>query len=437
LSRKTLSNSATNGKAGIRIWPRVPFNRAAKALAGDDNLPGLKLLACELVAPGAPRGGSLEEFLQVCNLAACEAAEAWYEHGGNCYEKVRKAIRSAARDYRGTGNGRSDVTWRGGYSTDARKFGSQLHSHAAAVELLDVMDGNSETAADGPDEVSTAGSNQFDAKCEKDQGSENARREHIAERHERTTGIAETATGVAGNAAERTSHDGGHGDGERLNPRDDGETAYGVDGATRGLHTGRLLLKARTIAKLTALDELSEDDRKFLLAIDKAGGRDNYVNANRKHRREEIERRERELNARLRQREREILAVGEEELVAAVGVQHTDVPRVPYDSPAGVEPVRGVLSWPEAPSRVRGNYSTPFFVPFRSGSPFGFRFCGSTWADHKRLLRGRYRERSLLDRKQDLTDFDKEWDRRMARLRVAGWDRPLIVQCLVSLLDTV
>src|SRR5665213_3265397 len=56
---------------------RVQFNRDAKRLRAEDNLPALKALAVKLV--GSPRN---EDLRQVLAVAATEAVTAWWNNGG-------------------------------------------------------------------------------------------------------------------------------------------------------------------------------------------------------------------------------------------------------------------------------------------------------------------------------------------------------------------
>jgi len=86
-----------------------------------------------------------------------------------------------------------------------------------------------------------------------------------------------TAAGVnaalseAQETAELTSHDGGHADDARLNPRNDAETAYGVGDATRGLKTGRIRPALYLVANRMAIEQLDTKAHTLLDGINGAG----------------------------------------------------------------------------------------------------------------------------------------------------------------------
>ena len=198
----------------------------------------LKVLAGAQVFPRPAKGNPAEELWQTLAEAATQAACGWWSNGGNCYEIVQKAIKAAGRDYRGRGNGAVDVTWRGPYDTDSRRFLShpEQWTHKAAVALAHAV-GSAEATMEAPHTLEADERDQRDA--ERDALAEFTRGRALEQQAEAAGAKGDanifTGAGMLEAGAERTSHDGGHADDERLNPRDDGEAGYGVDGATCGV----------------------------------------------------------------------------------------------------------------------------------------------------------------------------------------------------------
>lgn len=338
--------SATGKHKQVHGLKRVAFNRKAKELRADDNLPALKVLAVGQVFPMPGKGHPAAELWQVLATAATVVAVQWWENGGKLpHDRVRKAIGAAGRHYRARGGHSVDVMWRGGYDSHRRKYGSQQHDHVAAITLADAMDG-ADAATEVPETTEADERDQRDAQRERLAEHE---AEFRLEKAREDSGDAAIATGAAmlEAGAERADHDGGHADDVRLDPRDDGERGYGVDGATRGLHTGNLVLSPYLIAWNMALDERSGKDRAFLLAIDKAGGFENYVSkdVNRKSARAVLEADRNKLETEVRGRALTIL-----EAAGNVGVQAAWL--------AGQPPDRGYRTV-GAPGKYRGEAVTP------------------------------------------------------------------------------
>jgi hypothetical protein len=412
-----------------RDWGRVEFNRAARAAVVDDNRDMLHLLAEELAKrqlswrranpvnqwgrSRLPGNLSLaDEMARVGTVAGCAYAATYRK--GNFYSGCGSAISNAMDEWLRAGNGDERATWRGGYDSHNRQFGSQQHDGKAAIELLDAAGAPEDIAEEAAPEESAAPS--LTADFEREAAGLSAQR-------------------VEGQAAERTSHDGGHADDERLNPKDDGERGYGVDGATRGLNTGRIMPTAKTIARVEAFASLSPARRHLLLGIDKAGGFENYVNAGRKHLRAELEQQRARAESELRRAEQEILARGEEEILAAVGVQHTDVPQVPYERPRGVPLPKIVQPYIVGPLSHAPRHKSwrPVIIPLRAGSMFSRRFQGHSYLSHKRLLK-QWEPADLLEGRRGGVLW-RAWQRDIRRLAAGGWDRPLIMVARRSLLD--
>jgi hypothetical protein len=299
---------------------RVAFNRKAKELRADDNLPALKDLAVKQVFPKPYNGSPVEELWQTLAMAAVGVVVDWWENGGKLpHDRIRKAISAADRVYRGQGGNAANVTWRGGYSPKHRKFASQSPETQKALD--DVMDEDEpEITRSGladHDEHKAERHEGFAAQAEiegnqKDYGKHTERAERAAEAAERAPergafgktsaeGTARAATGAA-------SYTGEH-DGDTEHTRDPGreqdhETAYGVDGATRGLHTGRVRVSDWDEAKIEGMERLRAQNLKawdLLNSIQDAGSYsprkeewtwslDNYISksVDRKRRRDQI-----------------------------------------------------------------------------------------------------------------------------------------------------
>jgi hypothetical protein len=414
---------------------RIEFNRKAKQLLADDDLPGLTTLAVALVtARSVSKGHWTEELQQTLAAAAATAAHAWWKDGGNCHKKVCAAIGGAARDFRGRGGYRVDNTWRGGYSTDARKFGSQLFDKDAAVSLADTFGGapteepEESTDADGGDKHDR----RADAKATTDD----------FKRYKDTDSLADAAS-------ERTSHDGGHADDVRLNPKDDGEAGYGVDGATRGLNTGRVLPSMHQLAYEVACEEvLAEElkaDRNRFYAI-QAAGFDAWVgkDKDRKRLRGHYSRWYGERLAAVRGRKQQIIDSAwapqmlQAEYLGAAAVPVDHGAHIGATVPAPQAPKGSdVLSaaWPATvPTKRRGRAWEPATVWV--GYWEKIVITGEEWADMRRNVKTWERE----DRsKTELSLLDLVGPGvRVVTMRVLppGWERPMLAaQRAVSLLD--
>lgn len=242
---------------------RVPFNRTAKRLRADDNPKGLKELAVAQVFPYPGAGSQFEELWQTLATAAAEAAQAWWDDKGNCHSKVDKAIKAAGRDWRGRGGVWGHLaTWRGVYSTHERRYSSLSDpTGRIAKETAYAIDG--ETPAeeappqDDPEDLTTTDASKAVAAA------------------------IGAAREVAKESAEHISHT-AQDDGERLDPKDDGEKGYGVDGATRGLFTGTVMPTARTLIEAEARRQLPSGDRKLWAGIEAAGSVERYAAQGRK-----------------------------------------------------------------------------------------------------------------------------------------------------------
>ncbi len=388
---------------------RAAFNRAAKEARVTDNLPALNALAVSLTT-GRPvtKGHWTEELRQTLATAATQAAADWWNDGGNCHKKISAAIKSAARDFRGAGGYRADNVWRGGYSTDQRKFGSQLFDHAAAVRLHDAMGEGTEPAEEEPSALKDTEADARDLRDAQlaERAATTRERELEQKAGEEGSAVIAAGAGVLEAGAERTSHDGGHADDERLDPRDDGERGYGVDGATRGLWTGTVIPSPYWIAEQLAHAEESGADQAYLAAIDAAGSLANWINkdGNRKCVRAAHESRYAAIRRRVRQRAAGmILAVGSDAGLQAAwlaampagtgyrtvdpkekGGEFTREPVMPPPpSGQGVEPWDGVVSaaWPkDAPTGAKGRHFKP--VTVWSGYWDVVTVSGHEWADH-------------------------------------------------------
>ncbi len=256
---------------------RVPFNKKAKQLRTDDNLPGLTALAVGQVFPEVGKGHPGAELRQVLALAAVTAAQEWWQSGGNCWRAVGKAIRAAARNYRGTGGDAVDVTWRGAYDKDTRRYSS---GGAVVVLGLDSDQPGAPILEAAPEEAPK--------QAQEDQGAISIER----------------ISHDAGADAERLAGTDFAAQGRRHDAGADGEAGYGVDGASAGLFSGRVHSTDWDIAQREAGERLCEHNPgawKLLTAIYSAGTYspknetfkwdvDNYVNKDvgRKRRRDEV-----------------------------------------------------------------------------------------------------------------------------------------------------
>jgi hypothetical protein len=287
---------------------RVEFNRQAKQLRADGSdgaLRALKDLAVAKVFPMPGKGHPSFELWQSLATAAMGAAVDWWTNGGKLpHDRVRKAISTAARKWRAEGRGVVSVTWRGPIDKHTRNSASaiefNLNDNPEFRELAERFTvgiagalGESadehEIEASEPTESDASGEDLKQRTLEQRTEYE----QHSAQRKEReketektgedpNAATVATGAGVASGAAERTDNDGGHADGERLNPRDDGETAHGVDGATRGVGTGSLIPHPWWIARQVALAAQSEQDQAFMESVRRAGSIDNYVKKNKR-----------------------------------------------------------------------------------------------------------------------------------------------------------
>jgi len=447
---------------------RVPFNKAAKQLRAEDNQSGLTELAAGQVFPPVGKGHPAAELRQVLTLAAIKAAGEWWDSGGNCYHKVRKAISTAARNYRGRGGAAAAVAWRGPYDKHNRQYVSgERQTHADAVALADAV-GDGDTALDAPAATESDDRDQRDAQRDTLNAFKLERAQEQQAEDKGAKGEANIATGadVVAGGAERTDHQGGHADAERLNPRDDGETAYGVEGATRGLNTGRLVPSGDWIAWQIAITHESQSDAAWFDDVERVGGFDAWVrkNGDRQRARTAHESRYAGIKRSVRDRAARILkAYGEPRLqadwlaavVAGPGSRtrgdapggYTAEPVAPPPSMTGAEPAgRGVVSaaWPReeptvaprtqaAPTAARGSHWGPVTVYQDYWQTV--TVSGHAWGDHKRNAEAWKREHrrgpalSLLDLVMDGVKLQ-------AREHPQGWGGPLLVMVATrSLLD--
>lgn len=438
---------------------RATFDREARRLRADDNLTALKKYAFMCFTPYWRQ----QDLYQMIGEAVMRAVDQWWENEqrpGSCYNKVESAAKAAARDWRGRGGAAVNLTWRGGYSTDQRKFGSQLHDLKATVELAHVMDGE-ELAADAPEASYDDERDQRDAVRERlaEHGAEFTQEKTRLDK--RTQAVEVTiATGAAmlEAGAERASHDGGHADDIRLDPRDDGEAGYGVDGATRGLHTGRLVPSDWWIANERARAVESPADQKWLSALDSAGGLDGWVNkdGNRKRQRAACEARLCRITQRIRERARALLEADKGQLLAgwlaeraqdglgsrAVGEPgkfRAEAVTAPASAP-GLAAWTGTVSaaWPKEPPtrrRVRARSYGPFLV--HRGR---LEITGHEWARQQRNLKAWRKHVAKLKPGEPLLSLlDMLQGVRTARairaLQAAGWGERLVTEATHSLID--
>jgi hypothetical protein len=257
------------------------FNQFAHDKLVDDNREALQLAAVNLAARqrnwrrGRVRYGRelsptdrklSAEITHIGTLAGIAFANAWIGEG-DFYHNCGKAISNAMDEWLRAGHGRHDNTWRGPYSTDARKFSSQLSESLLThnAELVDTD--NAE-----PEYIDEEGARDKLADRVTDAGVKATREEHDSH-------------------AEIISHTAGD-DSERLDPKADPDKSFGIEGATRGVGTGTLRPSAFDMMYLAACERLRTEYPKVWDIVDAVdrdrGGEDRYIAQGRQHRRSEI-----------------------------------------------------------------------------------------------------------------------------------------------------
>ncbi len=453
-------------------WRATEFNRAARAAVLAKDSATLHLLAGELAARQlswrrgpkcptarrAPAGDLADDMLSAGKVAGATYAAAYRK--GKFYEHCGKAIANAMDEYRRAAGHNVASTWKGGYDTHTRKFSSQLpHTLPALQEAME----NNEPASEAPESTHADERDQRDADREAYAEYARARGLELQGESRGDQGKANIATGAAmlEAGAERTSHDGGHADDVRLNPKDDGETGYGVEGATRGLWTGSVTVDNRTLAKDEAWWLLTTMERALLEAVEKAGRyskRDNeYVRPGVGVHAQRLAQNIRAAAAHYKTLTDEVLVqieagipLPERDAAGRVLADPTaltaeELAQVPppsepraYD-PTGTPDGRGVVSaaWPtkEPGRKITGARSwVRVRVSLRPGSMFGVTYQGLSWAEHKRLTRD-WKPGTLFEPGGRLW---QKWQENLHRIAGNGWDAPLIVTRTVrSLLDEV
>ena len=274
------------------------------------------------------------EMVTVGEGAGCAFATEWQD--GDFYTDCGKAISNAMDEWLRAGHGQHDNTWRGAYSTDARKFSSQI-TESLLVHNAELMD----TDNTEPEYIDEQG-----------------QRDKEADRI--TNADATAAAEVSENNAEAV--DGAYNsldNADAANPKADPDKAFGVDGATRGIGTGTLRPSTFDMMHLAACERLRDDYPKVwevVRAVDKTrGGEERYIAQGRQHRRNEILQTLAFAHTKIREWRADLLAQSQEHEIEAVYEPDPDLTMKPVKVAAGEGP-RGVVltnSWTNRPDKTR------------------------------------------------------------------------------------